>query len=195
MQGLGDICGIDKAAALARALFYSAGFFLSMAATISLYLAFSMAESGTQPAAGDMPGIFGKAMGKFFIYLWTTFLYILIIFGGCILLIVPGIIFELQYIFAPILSVLDDGRGGKYFEKSLAMTEGRKWSIFVCSIFAGLYTLPVYIALLFLSCLAFFILKLPIGHGVLDAAGAIYTPVIMPYSCGVLYMIYKKLKD
>ena len=194
MQGLGDLCGIDKAAVLTQVLFYAANLFFSTAATISLYFAFSMNDKGIKLSPGAISGILLKTTKKFFIYVWTTFLYVLIILGGCILLIVPGIIFEFQYIFAPMIAVLDDGAGGKYFEKSLDMTEGYKWKVFLCSILVGLSALPVYLLLLFIACLTFLVLKLPINHKVLEAASAVYAPVIMPYYTGTLYMMYKKLK-
>lgn len=75
-------------------------------------------------------------------YLWRYFLasvlYGLIVIGGLILLIVPGIIWALRYQFAAYL-IVDKNLGIlDAFRKSGAITKGHKWNLFGYAIIQGI---------------------------------------------------------
>ncbi len=62
-------------------------------------------------------------------FVWTGFLYILIVLGGMILLIIPGIIWGIRYFYAPY-AVIIEGIGGKEaFSRSKTLTKDRLWAI------------------------------------------------------------------
>ncbi|MBI5644603.1 DUF975 family protein [Candidatus Kaiserbacteria bacterium] len=71
---------------------------------------------------------------RFWTYLATTILLGLIIFGGMILLIVPGIIFALMFQFATYV-VIDRGLGSiDALKESLRITRGKKWTLFLLAL-------------------------------------------------------------
>lgn len=93
----------------------------------------------------------------FVAFFLTNLVYGLIVIGGLILLIVPGIIWSIKYIFAPYL-VIDKGLGVRdALRESARMTDGHKWDLllfglrlflinilgFVCLIVGLLVSVPV----------------------------------------------------
>ncbi len=72
----------------------------------------------------------------FFKYLFTYILYGLIIFGGTLLLIVPGIIWAIKYQFCLHL-VIDKGLGPiESLKTSAILTKGVKWRLYLFSLVA-----------------------------------------------------------
>lgn len=71
-------------------------------------------------------------------YFLGVLLYILIVFGGFILLVVPGIIWSIKYMFIPYL-IIDKGMGPmEAMRTSAKMTDGIKWDIFGASYVFGI---------------------------------------------------------
>ncbi len=69
--------------------------------------------------------------GLFFRYLFARILYGLIVFGGTLLLIVPGFIWGIKFCFFEYF-VIDKGLGPiEALKKSSAITKGHKWNLFV----------------------------------------------------------------
>lgn len=85
--------------------------------------------------------------GRFLPYLGATILSGLIILGGFLLLIVPGIIWSIKYMFVPYL-IIDKNIGVK---ESLAasekMTEGIKWRLLSFGVVLGLVNIAGLLAL------------------------------------------------
>ncbi len=74
-------------------------------------------------------------IGRFF---GGTFLLVLIVAGGLILFIVPGIIWMIKYMFAPLL-ILDKKMGAREsLRASGEMTDGYKWSLFAYALLIGI---------------------------------------------------------
>jgi hypothetical protein len=72
---------------------------------------------------------YALSFSRFGRFVWTGFLYILIVLGGMILLIIPGIIWGIKYFYAPY-AVIVEGIGGKEaFSRSKALTKDRLWEI------------------------------------------------------------------
>lgn len=67
----------------------------------------------------------------FFKYLVGSILYILIVIGGFILLIIPGIIFALRYQFFMCLIVDKELSPIEALKKSAEITKGSKWNLFL----------------------------------------------------------------
>ena len=67
----------------------------------------------------------------FFKYLFACILYILIVYGGVILLIIPEIIWAIKFWFFDYF-IIDKGMGPiEALEESYAITTGIKWNLFV----------------------------------------------------------------
>lgn len=85
----------------------------------------------------------------FFRYLFGSILYGLIILFGLILLIIPGIIFTIQFFFYDYF-IVDKKIGPiEALKRSLAITKGIKWDLFAFILLLG--------AINFLGALAFFV--------------------------------------
>ena len=70
----------------------------------------------------------------FFKYLIGSILYGLIVFAGTILLIIPGIIWGIQFCFYDYF-IIDKGLGPiEALKRSSAITRGVKWDLFVFSL-------------------------------------------------------------
>ena len=79
---------------------------------------------------------------RVFNYLAAQFLMLLIIFGGFILFIIPGLIFSIKYMFTPYL-VIDKGMGPiEALKASGKLTDGIKWDLvgFMAAIIILMYS-------------------------------------------------------
>ena len=81
---------------------------------------------GEKPEFGDLFNCYPL----FFKYLFATILYCLIVFGGLILLIVPGIIWAIQFGFYGYYIVDENAGIMQSLSKSSALTRGVKWDLF-----------------------------------------------------------------
>ena len=63
-------------------------------------------------------------------FIWVSLLVGVIVFGGTLLLIVPGIIFSLWYLFATMQLVVDGTRGYAALKASRSLVIGRWWGVF-----------------------------------------------------------------
>lgn len=70
-----------------------------------------------------------SGQGIYWKFIGATVLYSLVVLGGLILLIIPGIYLAIRYLFVPYLIVDKNLTIGEAFAKSTEMTKGKKWSI------------------------------------------------------------------
>ena len=88
-----------------------------------------------------------NAYGVFWRYIWVCILQGLIMIGGFILLIVPGIIWAIKYSFAPTI-VIDTGvSASQALKESANITDGSKWKLLGFYIVLGLLNLLGYIVI------------------------------------------------
>lgn len=83
----------------------------------------------------------------FFKFLGGAVLYALIVLGGLILLIVPGIIWGFKYMLWPYLLVDENLSVTEAIKRSGQLTKGYKFKLFVMSLLLGLIALAGLIAL------------------------------------------------
>ena len=85
---------------------------------------------------------FTSMLPRVFNYLAAQFLMLLIIFGGFILFIIPGLIFSIKYMFTLYL-VIDKGMGPiEALKASGKLTDGIKWDLvgFMAAIIILMYS-------------------------------------------------------
>ena len=70
-----------------------------------------------------------RPQGVYVNFLVVTVLYALVVVGGIILLVIPGIYFAISYMFAALLVVDKKMSIADAFEKSKAMTKGKEFKI------------------------------------------------------------------
>ncbi len=62
-------------------------------------------------------------------FVWTGFLYVLIVLGGLVLFVIPGIVLAIGYFASPYLVVLEGISGRRALSRSTALSRGRKMRI------------------------------------------------------------------
>lgn len=72
---------------------------------------------------------FKEGILKFFSYLWVNILVFLAFLGGLILLIIPGVIFYIWFVFAALLVIFEDLKGRAALKRSYELTKGYFWKI------------------------------------------------------------------
>ncbi len=117
---------------------------LSIILSIGLLKVLLRMHDGENPSAGE---IF-SSYDVFWKYIGVSILYGLIVIGGLILLIVPGIIWAIKFSFAPIIVV--DRKIGPIaaLKESGLITNGYKWKLIAFGVVTGLIMLLGYLALL-----------------------------------------------
>jgi len=92
-------------------------------------------------------------------FIYTSLLVGLVVLGGTVLLIIPGIIFSIWYCFTTYAVILDDKKGREAMRASKALVTGRWWSILwrllAPGLFFALVTILVNFVLSYLCLLAF----------------------------------------
>lgn len=84
----------------------------------------------------------------FFEYLIINIRLFLVIMFGFVLLIVPGIIFAIRYMYVPYLVADGKAMGTEAFVMSKKMTEGRKLTLFLYGLVSGVLVMLGFIALI-----------------------------------------------
>lgn len=128
----------ETAAAVVAAVF-AAGYFLF----IQPFLAASMARATSELYVGgrvDVAGTYRFALPRTHSILWVSFLTFLAIAGGFLLLIVPGIIFYVRFLFGPTVVVVEGTKGRAAMKRSWRLAKGRSWKILGTTVLAGLLT-------------------------------------------------------
>lgn len=100
-----------------------AGFFAGIWAGLALIFAVIDGQLSLRQA-------FVSAWHKLLSYLWLVILSSLIIAGGVLLFVVPGIIFSLQFVFAVYVFVVEGLKGREALLKSKAYIKGYWWAVF-----------------------------------------------------------------
>ena len=104
-----------------------AGFVINMIIGMGLIEVSLRFAASSKPTLADL---FSKAY-LFFKYLLGTLLYGLIVLGGLILLVVPGIVWGIKFSFYTY-AILDEELGPiEALKKSAAITAGAKWNLFL----------------------------------------------------------------
>ena len=112
--------------------------------------------------------------GKIGAYYWIVILRSLIVLAGCLLLIVPGIIFSVWFSLAPYVYIFEGLKGSKALSRSKELVKGRTFAVF------GRLLLFIILAILVssISRLGFLINSL----------------FVMPFGIAYMYTMYEDLK-
>lgn len=126
------------------------GFVLSLAVyVLSFIVGIGFMKLMLRVYDGEMPQpkeVF-SAYGVFWKYVGVNIIYGLIVFGGFILLIVPGIIWAIKYSFAPLIVIDKKIRPMEAIRESAKLTQGVKLKLLGFGIVSGLIAVVGYLAL------------------------------------------------
>jgi hypothetical protein len=92
---------------------------------IRLFLTVFSLEAGKKPLSAKAESL--KALSLLLPFLWVAILSGLVIFGGFVLLIVPGIYFSIALYFGQIIFIDKNIRGTQALAASRALIKGRWW--------------------------------------------------------------------
>ena len=116
-----------EAAPLLALVWTLMGYLVQMATQMGLVRISLSLVDGREPRYGEL---FGD-LPTFWRYIAGNLLFLLIILGGLLLLVIPGIIWSIQYQFAPFL-IVDRNLGIKEaFKESAGITSGVKREVFL----------------------------------------------------------------
>jgi len=91
---------------------------LSMLATMALVLSIRYRINNAMDA-------YSKAISLFFSYLWVVIITALVITGGLILFIIPGVIFAIWFIFSQYAFLIEEKKGYEALKRSKELVKGR----------------------------------------------------------------------
>lgn len=126
------------------------------------------------------------AARNFFSYAWISILAMLIVMGGFVMGIIPGLIFSVWFVFAVYIFVVENQRGFSALLKSKEYARGYWWPIFGRTLISTLISLIVY-AILLLTLL----LNKIAGEIIVYIVQIFLTPFLVVY----LYQLYKNLTE
>ncbi len=127
----------------------------------------------------------------------TSFLVTLIVLGGTLLLIIPGIIFAVWYGFTSYVVIFESNRGLSALRASKSLVVGRwwpiAWRILITAVVFGVINSALSYAL------AFLIRLLPLPVFIQSASASALTSlagaVIAPLSTGAMLILYQSAKQ
>ncbi|MCX6779267.1 MAG: glycerophosphoryl diester phosphodiesterase membrane domain-containing protein [Candidatus Magasanikbacteria bacterium] len=136
-------------------------------------------------------------------FLWVSILTGLIILGGSILLIIPGLIFTIWYFFSIYVFSIEGTRGFPALQKSKDLVQGRFWAV-VWRIFLPNFLFGLILAVIigvptliigYFTKFAEFNSSLTMGPWWFDAIQSLATILTLPLSIALTVILYKNLKD
>jgi len=125
---------------------------------------------------------------KIFSFWWISLLAGIIIMGGFLLLIVPGILFATWFSLAVFILITENLKGMNALLKSKEYVKGRWGEVFWRFFFIGAVSLIISL----ISTLIFNLLKIPYGSEISRfVVGLFLTPLVMTYS----FLVYSNIKS
>ena len=129
--------------------------------------------------------------------IYASFLVTIIVLGGSLLLIIPGIIFTVWYSFAFYAVIFENARGFNALKSSKSLVVGRWWPIvwrlFITTLVFGFINFALSYAL------AYFIRLLPlplfIQSASASALASLASAIIAPLSAGATLILYQSAKQ
>jgi hypothetical protein len=124
-------------------------------------------------------------------YLWVAILVSLVVIGGLLLFVIPGLYLAIATVFAVFIILFENERGLDALIKSREYVRGNIWRMVKYSLYLGLIVLPFYIVYIVLySMVAGTRLEF-----VADLISSIATPIFAPLFVLYGYAVYMHIKQ
>lgn len=94
---------------------------------VSASLVFAIKERGQKIGVKES---LGKGRNKLISYIWVSFLGGIIVFGGFLFFIIPGVIFGILFSMAAYVLICEGLRGGSALQRSKELVSGNWWEVF-----------------------------------------------------------------
>lgn len=144
-------------------------------------------------ASGESVGFkdaYAFAWSKFTSYFWVMLLTGLAVLGGFILLIIPGIIFAVWFMFSHLTVLFEDKRGVEALKHSKAYVRGRWWEILGKMAYFVLISFGIIILFLIVAFVATFALGTFAGEFVMMISNFLVFPLSLSYT----YCVYRNVR-
>lgn len=176
---------------------FALGFLTSIASVVFSFLAY-LALMYAVTRESRVFEAYRFALSKFFSYAWIGFLNTLIVLGGMILFVVPGIIFSIWFMFAPFVLVYEETRGMAALLKSKAYVRGYWGAVWWRIIFPTLIVLIVFFTtVLVISAITGSFILSEDKKGGFDAVStilqALFQAFVAPFMVVYMYLLYREL--
>jgi len=126
---------------------------------------------------------------KFFLsYFWLYFLVTIIITGGSLLFIIPGIIFSIWFSLATVVLVFEEKKGLPALLRSKQLIDGHWWGVFWRFLVFGLIFGAIFLPLHFLLSEIF-------PAQIAEKFNYLFLLFILPFGLIYRLLIYKNLKE
>lgn len=128
-----------------------------------------------------------QSVPYFFRYLGMSILTMIILAVGFILLVVPGIIFSVWFLFAAFVLVLENTGMVASLKQSRAYVRGRWWGVFGRMI-------VMLVVLIILSVILSIVLEVIPSYMISNALTSALTMFLAPFTVAYMYLMYQDVK-
>lgn len=172
----------------------AASLLLTFWGSIALLRALAMANSNQ---AFDWKSLFSTSSNLLWPVFWTSFLASLIVLGGSLLLVVPGIIFAIWYNFAIYTVVFENARGLAALRASKDLVVGRWGAIFWRWLALGIVFIILNSVVSYVIASLIKILPLPmfIESSLFRIGSSFISVVFAPLVAGAALILYQSAKQ
>lgn len=154
---------------------------MNILTSIALLLGFSGQASGVMAA-------YKTAWSYFFRYLGLSILVMLIVVVGYLLLIVPGVIFNIWFLLAAYVLVLENTGIVEAMRRSRNYVKGKWWAVFQRAV------IVLIIAMVFFPLFALVAYFLPENMWVKDSLATMVSLIVTVVGVGYFYNLYTDIK-
>lgn len=120
-------------------------------------------------------------------YFWTEFLAGLAVLGGMILLIIPGLMFGVWFMFAGLLVITENFKGKVALSRSKQLVKGNFWGIASSLVILGFIVGAI-------SLIFGFLLSFIFGKEFSNVGTSIASIFAVPFTTIFIFLIYEELK-
>jgi len=106
---------------------------------------------------------YSRGISLFFSYLWVIVLNTLIILGGLVLLIIPGLIFIVWFMFSQYALIFEEKKGFQALKRSKELVKGRFIDVIYRVVVFTVFMIPVYFIISFSVGLIGLLISIAIG--------------------------------
>ena len=128
---------------------------------------------------------------------WVSILSCLVMLGGYIIFVIPGIIFSIWFILVAYVVVLEDSKGINAMLTSRELIRNYWWSVFWRILFISIFVfviivLPLIFSQIFSAVVPSF--EGGLVEGIINFSVNIISLILAPFTAIYLFLIYSKLK-
>lgn len=188
---------IPKSSAISNIIIlavFAASMLFAFWASISLTRA--MADANANQSF-DWKNIFSTSSGLIWPVLIASFLVGLIVLGGSLLLVIPGLIFAIWYNFTFYTVIFENTRGLNALRASKSLVTGRWWAIFWRWLAPGIVFSALSFVIFYILSFLLKLIPMPmfLQSSVVSLASSLVNIAVSPLLAGAALILYQSAKQ